>query len=127
MIAPAELRVLIDGLARRFENRVHNTKDEQAAANLSGWGQFLDDPTGQRQTGPYGTTVGIVVRALAQRGNDQLSERCGTRVNDWWHNRSKGPDGPKLFGQITRVAMLHLALRLAKIPNTMETLESIRQ
>lgn len=122
---PAELRVLIDGLARRFENRVHVLALQHGEG--AGWGQFLDDPTRQTQVGPYGTSAGLIVRGLAQRGPDQLAGKVATLVDSWWQIRGSDTSQKKLWSQVTRVAMIHLALRLAGIPAAQKTLESVRE
>jgi len=126
MIERAELRSLIDGIARRFENRVHSSEEELGVKDVCGWGQFLDDPTQQRQVGPYGTAAGLVVRSLANRGSDQLAEKVSLIVKTWWEHRLETADERKLFGQITRVSMLHLATRLARLPNTDSTLQNMQ-
>jgi hypothetical protein len=123
---PAELKVFIDGLARRFENRVHNDHEGEPLGvdDVSGWGQFLDDPTGQDQVGPYGTSAGLIVRGLAQRGTDRLAEKVAAQVNRWWLDRTEAEEERRL-GQTTRLSMLHLGLRLANIPNAVTTQQEI--
>jgi hypothetical protein len=127
MIEAAELHGMIDGLAKRFENRVHRSAAEKEldVSGVSGWGQFLDDPTEQAQVGPYGTAAGLIVRALANRGSDQLAEQVVTSVNTWWASREKDTDR-RQFSQTTRVAMTHLAIRLAAMPTAATTLQEIR-
>jgi hypothetical protein len=127
VIEAAELRALVDGLAKRFENRVHHTAAERevGVSGASGWGQFLDDPTEQTQVGPYGTSAGLIVRVLANRGSDELAQQVALSVNTWWANRDKDVER-KQFAQTTRLAMMHLAIRLAAVPSTQTTISEMQ-
>lgn len=108
MITPPQIRVLLDGLARRFENRPQ-TDTEFPQLGAVGWGQFLDGTPSHNQVGPYGTCSGIITRALAHRGADNLDQAVDPLLEKWWEKR----DAPKTFlGHTIRLAMFHLAVRL---------------
>lgn len=126
MITEQEINVFVDGLARKFENRPH-TSDDPEFTDGEGWGQFLDGPPQQRQIGPYGTCAGLIVRALAGRGADQLAEHVGGMLQFWWERRQKKEEDRKLFEQTTRVAVLLLALRIGGLESTDAVLNQVRQ
>jgi hypothetical protein len=109
MITTPELRTLMDGLARRFENRPQkDTEFPQFGA--VGWGEFLDGTPRHNQVGLYGTCSGIITRALANRGADKLDQAVDPLLEKWWEERDER--SPKFFGHTVRLAMLHLAIRL---------------
>jgi hypothetical protein len=109
MITTPELRALIDGLARRFENRPQKDTDFRHFGAV-GWGQFLDGTPSHNQVGPYGTCSGIITRALAHRGADKLDQAVDPLLEKWWEERDNR--SAKFLGQTIRLAMLHLAIRL---------------
>lgn len=111
MITAPQLRTLLDGLARRFENRPQS-EDEFAGSGALGWGQFLDGQPKHNQVGPFGTCAGVITRALAGRGRDQLDAHVNTLIEHWWAARSTSASHAKFLGQTIRLAMLHLAIRL---------------
>jgi hypothetical protein len=121
MITAPELRTLLDGLARRFENRPQ-ADDESKELGAMGWGQFLDGSPQHNQVGPYGTCSGIIARALANRGSDKLDKLVNTLVMRWWNERDKPESHKKFLGQTIRLAMLHLAVRL-KGENALGTIQ----
>jgi hypothetical protein len=124
VISDQEIGVFIDGLARGFENRPHVSPE---VPNGIGWGQFLDGPPQQTQIGPYGTCAGLIVRALAGRGPDQMAERVGEILSFWWGQKETQEEERKLFAQTTRVAVLLLALRIANLQSTSAVLEQVHQ
>jgi len=127
MITEQELYVFIDGLARKFENRPHVPDANGDPPDSEGWGQFLDGPPLQTQIGPYGTCSGLIVRALAGRGHDQLAEHVGKLLSHWWAQRKTKEEERKLFSQTTRVAMLLLALRVAQLQSTDAVLKEVTE
>src|SRR6266567_6151895 len=127
MITQQEISVFIDGLARKFDNRPHLPEKKDELPDTTGWGQFLDGPPQQTQIGPYGTCSGLIVRALAGRGRDQLEEHAGKLLSLWWDRRKSKEEERKLFSQTTRVGMLLLALRVANLESTSATLQEVRE
>jgi hypothetical protein len=127
MITEQEISIFIDGLARKFENSAHAESDNGDPGNGVGWGQFLDGPPLQTQIGPYGTCSGMLVRALAGRGSDQLAQHAGQLLNLWWGLRKTKEEEMKLFSQTTRVAILLLALRIANLESTQVTLSEAHE
>jgi hypothetical protein len=107
----AEINVVLDRLAQRFENAEQPAEGVPAAC---GWGQFLDDPKAHRQTGSYGTSAGLIVSALASRGTAAL-QRVAPLVTFWWKEWGGGAEGRRLFCQTPRLAFFYLALRLSHI------------
>jgi hypothetical protein len=109
----AKISVVLSHLAEQFENA------EQRVAELpsaQGWGQFLDDPKAHHQTGPYGTSAGVIVSALAGRGAAALEPRIGTLLQSWWDDWKAGrPPGHRLFCQTPRLAFFYLGLRLSRV------------
>jgi len=125
MITEQEIGVFIDGLARKFDNSFHVPDDTDSPRDGVGWGQFLDSPPLQTQIGSYGTCSGLIVRALAGRGSDQLAEHVGELLTFWWGRRKNDEKERKLFAQTTRVAVLLLALRIANLESTKAVLEEV--
>ena len=108
----AEIGVILDRLAQWFENAEQPDLDIPTAR---GWGQFLDDPKTHHQTGPYGTSAGLIVSALAGRGTTAL-QRLAPLPAFWWDQwKTGGPRGQRLFCQTPRLAFFCLALRLSRI------------
>ena len=107
MESTAEADVLLDGLAGRFEDAARD-----AYKGASGWGQFLDGSVQHEQIGVYGTSAGIIVRALAGRGVSSLTDQVQL-TEGWWGERGPGQSAYDDFCQIPRLAFFHLAMRLA--------------
>jgi hypothetical protein len=108
----AEINVVLDRLAQRFENA---EQPAEGVPTACGWGQFLDDPKAHRQTGPYGTSAGLIVSALAGRGTAAL-QRVAPLVTFWWKQwEGGGAEGRRLFCQTPRLAFFYLGLRLSHI------------
>jgi len=109
----AEVGVALNQLAQRFENA---EEPAEGLPSARGWGQFLDDPKTHHQTGPYGTSAGLIVSALAGRAPQALEPRIGSLVQSWWDDWKNGnAGGRKLFCQTPRLAFLLLGLRLSHI------------
>ena len=112
MVELAHLKDLLNRMAQRFEEA------EQApdgAPDLRGWGQFLDAPKRHKQVGPYGTSAGIIVLALAERGGSALMKRAVDLLRHWWMNRDQCDYARKRITQTPRLAFFSLALRLSGI------------
>jgi hypothetical protein len=124
MITAPQIRTLLDGLARRFENRPQFDSEGSRAGAL-GWGQFLDGQPKHNQVGPYGTCSGIIARVLAGRGPDELDRSVGILIEEWWKTRDE--DKGRHFGQTIRLAMLHLALRLKNDPTLGWVLKEVEE
>jgi hypothetical protein len=118
VVEVAELNDLLDRLARRFEDAAQVPGEEKDAR---GWGQFLDAPKRHSQIGPYGTSAGIIVLSLAGRGQSALTKQATALLSHWWQRREDDKYVQRRFVQTTRLAFLHLALRLSGIPDTEET------
>ena len=109
----AEVSVVLDRLARRFENA---EQPVEGCPGLVGWGQFLDDPVTHRQTGPFGTSAGLIVSALAGRGTAALASRLVALPTLWWNQwQAQESDGYRLFCQTLRLAFFYLALKISGI------------
>jgi hypothetical protein len=118
LIDSSEIADLLNHLATSFEKVAEPPTDQKDAPNDShGWGQFLDAAKPHKQVGLYGTSAGILVLALAQRGNDIGSTQAGKLLEYWWKSRSdrSGYSYQKLV-QTPRLAFLNLALRLSGVP-----------
>jgi hypothetical protein len=126
MISDAELSALIDELAKKFEQTARASDDDELREGF-GWGQFLDNQPEQRQIGPYGTCSGLIVRALAHRGDDRLAELIAALLSFWWAMRKTREKDRTMFSQTTRSAMLLLALRVADLNSTSNVLEETRE
>jgi hypothetical protein len=124
LIEPGELRDLLDGLATRFEEA---TQAVDQFPDGRGWGQFLDAPKQHRQVGPYGTSAGIVVLALAGRGQTPLIRQASALLQHWWTLRDTDDYARQRFVQTTRLAFLHLALRLSGLPEIQAFCGDVRQ
>jgi hypothetical protein len=107
----AEIRVLLDRLAKRFE------VDERTSDGVGqGWGQFLDDPRPNTQIGPYGTSAGLIVSALAERRGESLAPRFSQQMDCWWSQWKAGTgEGHRLLCQNLRLAMFYLALKTSHV------------
>ncbi len=110
MIEAAELKDLLDRLARRFEDVAQESTEAPCAW---GWGQFLDAPKRHKQIGSYGTSAGILVLALAGRGMSVLTTQADALLHYWWMHREQGDYARQRFVQTLRLAFLNLALRLS--------------
>jgi len=107
--------VLLDRIAQRFENAEQPPAEAMSAP---GWGQFLDDPKSHRQIGPYGTSAGLIVSALAGRGSAAL-QRVSALPESWWAQwKDYELPGRKLLYQTPRLAFLYLALRISNVLNS---------
>jgi hypothetical protein len=126
MISKSELSSLTDELARKFEETSRVSDDERLKDGV-GWGQFLDNHPEQRQIGPYGTCSGLIVRALARRGADQLAEQIADLLSFWWAMRNTREKERTLFSQTTRSAILLLSLRIADMKSTKTVLKETRE
>jgi hypothetical protein len=107
-----QLETLLSGLAAAFEDV---EKRPESVSSARGWGQFLDGSTSHQQIGLYGTSAGILVRALASRGKSQLTDEVADFVRHWWSHRETDAKIREFLGQTTRLAFLNLALRLSHI------------
>jgi hypothetical protein len=107
-----QIEALLGRLALAFEN-VRKTPESLAGARA--WGQFLDGDTSHQQVGLYGTSAGILVRALAGRGSDSLADEVRQFVRHIWSRRSSDTIWREFLGQTTRLAFLNLALRVSRI------------
>lgn len=110
MVEASSLINLLDRLAVRFEDAAQAPDD---AADRRGWGQFLDAPRRHRQTGPYGTSAGVLVLALADRGNSILATQAAALLRDWWANRDTNLYAHERLVQTVRLAFFNLAVRLS--------------
>jgi len=120
----AEITVVLDRLAQRFENAEQPAEDLPSAC---GWGQFLDDPRAHRQTGPYGTSAGLIVSALAGRGTPAL-QRMAPLPAFWWNEWVTGSvAGRRLFCQTPRLAFFYLGLRLSHILDSNDVCTAVEQ
>lgn len=115
MVEVADLKDLLDRLARRFEDAAQASEE---ARDGRGWGQFLDAPKRHRQVGPYGTSAGIIVLSLADRGQSVLTRQATALLCHWWKRRKDDAYAHQRFVQTTRLAFLNLALRLSGVPDT---------
>ena len=121
----AELALVLDRLAAVFENAEQPVPGLQGSV---GWGQFLDDPVFQKQTGPYGTSAGLIVSGLAGRGAAALTARLTGLPNLWWQDwQSEQGDGYRLLSQTLRLAFFYLALTVSKISEETSIRSSVRQ
>lgn len=80
-----------------------------------GWGQFIDGDRGHTQIGPYGTSAGLIVSALAN-GHVDLpanNEAVKELENEWNLYRKGESEQLKLFSQNVRLALVLLAVRMA--------------
>jgi hypothetical protein len=111
----AELTERLDSLARRFEDNSETAPD----TDFIGWGQFLDVQKKYQQLGPYGTGAGLIVLALADRGQSRPIVKAQELLNYWWGRRNDPNDrSHRQYIQTLRVAFQHLALRLSGTPAT---------
>lgn len=117
MLDKAELKDLLDRLARRFEDEA---QPSVASPSMCGWGQFLDTPRRYRQTGSYGTSAGVIAIALAGRGASALARQATSQLCHWWKDRDRDAHIQQRFVQTTRLAFLNLALRLSDGPDAQE-------
>ncbi|MGH9476173.1 MAG: hypothetical protein ACRD1C_07555 [Terriglobales bacterium] len=105
--------VLLEKLAEKFDTAI---QQEGGATSQWGWGQFLDDSKERRQIGPYGTSAGMIVRALAQGVGAAPDARPSAIITSWWREWKSGSgSGRKVFCQNLRLAFFLLALRLSSI------------
>jgi hypothetical protein len=106
-----ELHELTSRLAEKFETNLQEESDE---CDAHGWGQFLDNPKPHLQVGPYGTSAGLVVLALAVRGQSNPVTEAQRLLGCWWALRDN-PENPahRLYVQTLRLAFQHLALGLS--------------
>jgi len=118
-----QLIALVDRLAQWFED--HQQVPEELASGR-GWGQFLDSPVGHAQIGLYGTSAGIIVRSLANRGSSSLSDSVTELITRWWAQRHSDVQLRRFLGQIPRLAFLNLALRTGQDPNLQQTAAEVR-
>lgn len=89
MIDSKEIASLLDRLANGFENAAERPSNEDSEPTEAvGWGQFLDAPKQHQQVGMYGTCAGIIVLAVAGRGDNPLSRKAVTLMDYWWNSRS---------------------------------------
>src|SRR5205807_2217988 len=103
----------------------------QKFGDAAGWGQFLDGPVANTQIGLYGTSAGILVRALAGRANSPLGDKVLKLAHQWWQQRDSDARAREILGQTLRLAFLNLALRTSD-PNqrfelTREVGKTLRQ
>lgn len=121
----AEVGVLLNQLAQRFENA---EEPAEGLPSARGWGQFLDDPKTHHQTGPYGTSAGLIVSALAGRAPQALEPRIGNLVRSWWDDwKNSNASGRKLFCQTPRLAFFFLGLRLSHILDADGTCKEVEE
>lgn len=112
MVEAAELKDLLDRLARRFED---SAQVWEKAPDVRGWGQFLDAPKRHKQIGPYGTSAGVIVLALAERGQSVLTKQAATLLDCWWKRREQDDYVHERLVQTLRLAFLNLALQLSGV------------
>src|SRR5260370_27882122 len=121
----AEVGVVLNQLAQRFENA---EEPAEGLPSAHGWGQFLDDPKTHHQTGPYGTSAGLIVSALAGRAPQALEPRIGNLARSWWDDWKNGnATGRRLFCQTPRLAFFFLGLRLSQILDTTGTCAEVEE
>ncbi len=118
MLKTTEISDLLNQLATLFEEALQAPDQTGVPNDAHGWGQFLDATKPHKQIGLYGTSAGVMVLALAQRGNDLTSTRAWKQLDIYWKARSTPSEYSyeKLL-QTPRLAFLNLALRLSNIPD----------
>jgi len=117
LIDSKEIAGLLDRLANGFENAAERPSNEDSEpTDTVGWGQFLDAPKQHKQVGMYGTCAGIIVLAVAGRGDNPLSRKAVTLMDYWWNSRSSPKYSHKRLAQTPRLAFANLALRISGIP-----------
>jgi len=89
-------------MAELFEHALLTTPAQ------TGWGQFLDAARRHEQIGLYGTSAGVIVRCLAQRGADATTIQTAQALRTYWTNRDDDYGARRLV-QTPRLALLHLA------------------
>lgn len=115
MVEAPELKEYLSNLAQRFEDVAQN---QTLVLNAQGWGQFLDAPKRHRQIGLYGTAAGVIVLALAERGQSILMQQAVTFLVHVWEHHEAEKSYHKYLVQNLRLAILNLALRVSKSPGT---------
>ncbi len=113
MLSVEDLKAALDRLAARFEENIQ----AEAKCNAQGWGQFLDNPKNHLQVGPYGTSAGLIVLALADRGGQSLAVTEAKKLlGCWWALRTDPlKQEHRLYVQTLRLAFQYMALRLSGI------------
>jgi hypothetical protein len=111
VLSAEELKEALDRLATRFEADI---QPGTAECGAQGWGQFLDNPKTHLQVGPYGTAAGLIVLALAERGQSVPVTDAQRLLACWWALR----DDPtkqehRLYVQTLRLALQHMAWRFS--------------
>ena len=110
MLTAEELKEALDRLAGRFEENIQAENE----CHAEGWGQFLDNPKAHLQVGPYGTSAGLIVLALAGRGQSNPVLQAQNLLNCWWALRDDpNNQAHRLYVQTLRLALQHMALRLS--------------
>jgi hypothetical protein len=100
-------------LAERFDAEFR-TASGPSSVGAGGWGQFLDAMKRDGQIGPYGTSAGIVVLALAGRLSSPRVREASELLSRWWESRAADDYAAPRFSQNLRLALANLALRLAR-------------
>jgi hypothetical protein len=114
----------MDRLATRFEADI---QPGTAECGAQGWGQFLDNPKSHLQVGPYGTAAGLIVLALAERGQGVPVTEAQKLLACWWALR----DDPtkqehRLYVQTLRLALQYMAFRFSA-PNPPPAMLEIKE
>lgn len=100
----------LNRLAQRFEESEQSFLPDQSKY---GWGQFLDAPKRHRQVGMYGTCAGLIVLALAERGQSALTQHAASLLQHWWDEpQAHDGYGQLRFIQTLRLAVFNIAVRL---------------
>ncbi len=111
MLTVEDLKAALDRLAARFEE---NIQAEAEQCKAQGWGQFLDNPKAHLQVGPYGTSAGLIVLALAERGQSFPVTEAQKLLGCWWALRVDPKNQEhRLYVQTLRLAFQYMAVRLS--------------
>ena len=108
MLQSAQIVVILDRLARRFEDEV---EIDPNCSEVRGWGQFLKMEKSHFQMGLYGTASGLIALQLANRGSSETLKQALKTLQLWWNDRQDVAQQPgQWFLQTLRVAYLYMAL-----------------